>query len=338
MQRTDLRGDLKLLNIKIDKSFQNVLPAVRFNYDFSNTKHLRFDYETSMQEPTIQQLQPVVDNSDPLNLSVGNPSLRPAYVQRWRTNFTTFDPATFMSFFAFADIDYITNAITSAQSINQDLIRTTKPVNVDHNLNINTNASFGFPIQKLESRFNFGIDYRHQQSVNLLNEVPNEINQRTAGGNVRYTYRYKEIFDATLSADVDQQRTTYKFNQADQMFINKTYSAEANLKFLKNYSLNANFDYLAYNSKTTNFKQTIPLLDLSVSRFVLKGNAGELKFSVNNMLNKALGINQTATSNYLQRETTNSLGRYFMVSFTYALNRQLNPMGAQRGGMIRIMR
>jgi len=79
---------------------------------------------------------------------------------------------------------------------------------------------------------------------------------------------------------------------------------------------------------------------LALSRFVLKNRSGEIKFSANNLLDKALGINQTSTVNYIERSVTNSLGRYFMISFTYALNKQLNPMGGMRRGpgMMRIIR
>lgn len=339
VQRTYLEGDLVTRDVQIDRSYQNVLPAVRFNYDFSNTRHLRFDYETSVQEPTIQQLQPVIDNSDPLNLYVGNPQLRPAYSQSWRLNFTTFDPATFISFFTFVNVDYTTNAITNAQYIDSNLVRTTTPVNVDNSMSISGNAHFSFPIQKLKSRFSLGGDYRNQRSINLLNEAANTIHQKTLGGTLRYNYRYNDIFDLNLSADLDHQLTSYEFNQPDQTFINSTYTAESNLTLLKNYQVSTSFEYLEYENRSTNFSQAIPLLNLSVSRFVLKNKAGELKLAVNNLLDKALGISQTASINYLERQTTNSLGRYFMLSFTYALNKQLNPMGMRRGGgMIRMMR
>lgn len=118
----------------------------------------------------------------------------------------------------------------------------------------------------------------------------------------------------------------------DQVYFNKSYIAETNLNFLKNYSFNANFEYLIYNSKTTNYNQEIPYLNLSISRYVLKNKVGEIRVGVNNLLDKSLSVTQSATSNYYQQETTNNLGRYYMVSFTYALNKQLNPMG---GGMRR---
>jgi hypothetical protein len=166
------------------------------------------------------------------------------------------------------------------------------------------------------------------------------ITQRTTGGNVRYNYRYKEIFDFSLSAQLSQQNTMYQFDQPDQTFFNRTYTAESNLTFLKNYQFSGNFDYLQYENKATNFNQTIPLVNLSLSRYFLKGNSGELKIAVNNLLDRALGINQTSSINYIERTTTNSLGRYYMVSFTYSINKQLNPMGGMRrgGGMMRVIR
>lgn len=339
-QQTSLKGNLILKDVKINRTFENALPVVRFNYDFSNFKHLRFDYETSMQEPTIQQLQPVVDNSDPLNLTVGNPNLRPGYAHRFSTNFTTFDPAKFINFFGFINATYTTNAIANSQTVNANLVRTTQPVNVKDNLNLSANLNAGFPLRKIFSRFNIGPTASYTKSINLLNDENNRTQQQTLGGMARYNFTYKEILTVDLSANLSHQETKYDFNTTqNQVYFNKTYMAESNLTFLKNYQINAAYNYLIYDSKTTGFKQSIPLVNISFSRFFLKNKTGELRFGVNNLLDKSLSVTQTATANYLQQETTNNLGRYYMVSFTYALNKQLNPMGGggHRGGGMRMM-
>ncbi|SKC71480.1 outer membrane beta-barrel family protein [Ohtaekwangia koreensis] len=341
LQQTYLDGDLILLDQKISKSYQNILPVAHFNYDFSTTKHLRFDYETSVQEPTIQQLQPVVDNSDQLNWYIGNPNLRPAYAHNARLNFMTFEPGKFVSFFAFVDATYTKNSITTAQSYTEEQVRISTPVNVSSNTRINTDATFSFPIQKFGSRFSLSANVTRQSGVNVVEEVESGILQKTYGGRLRYDYRYKEVFDASLSANISRQSTDYEFNKSsNQLYFNKTYTAEANLTILKNYQLSSSLEYLVYESKTTDYKQSIPLVNLSISRFLLKAKSGELKFSVNNLLDKNIGVSQTADVNYFQRQTTNSLGRYYMVSFIYAINKQLNPMGMRppRGGMMRIIR
>jgi hypothetical protein len=342
-QNTALTANLRSRDATIDRTFENFLPTARFNYDFSTFKHFRLDYETSMQEPSVQQLQPVIDNSDPLNIYIGNPALRPSYQHRVASNFTWFDPARMMNFFAFVTALYTTDAITQGQQVNPvNFIRTTRPENVDNSFTLTGNANFGFPITQLKSRFNVGPTVTYNRNINLLNNLASTIEQQIVGATARYNFTWKEAFSLDVTATLSNQETLYEFEKnLNQVYFNKTYSAESNLSFLKNYQLNASFEYLVYDSRTTDFYQTIPLLNLAVSRFLLKNKSGELRLSVNNLLDQNFGVTQTATNNYLQQERLNNLGRYFMVSFVYALNKQLNPMGARpggRGGMRMIMR
>lgn len=340
-QNTRLKGNLIKLDTTLNNTFEKVLPVARFNYDFSSFKHLRLDYETSMQEPTIQQLQPVLDNSDPLNISVGNPSLKPAYVQTANLNFNTFDPAKFTNFFAMATLNYQTNAIVNSQSIDNRLIRTTRPVNVKDALTATLNLNYGFRIQKLLSRFNLGANASTNRSVTILNDQENNINIESMGGNARYNFTYKEIFTLDLAANIRNSTTKYDFStNQDQRYINSTYTAETNVTILKNYQLTADFNYYIYDSKTNDFNQSIPILNVWLSRFILKANAGEIRVGVSNLLDKSMSVTQTASANYLQQEKINNLGRYYMISFTYALNKQLNPFGGggrRPGGMRMIM-
>ncbi len=343
-QSTRLKGKVSRADttFTIDRPFENLLPVARFNYDFSNFKHLRVDYETSMQEPTVTQLQPVIDNQDPLNVYVGNPSLKPAYAQSANVHFNTFNPAKFISFFAVATVNYQTNAIVNSQGVDSRLRRTTRPVNVKDALTMNANLNFGFPIRKLLSRFNFGSTLAQSRSITLLNDVENTIRTETLGGNVRYNFTYKEFFTLDLSANIRNQSTRYDFNTSNnQRYINSTYTAETNITILKKFQLNSDFNFYVYDSRTNDFNQTIPILNVWLSRFIMKANAGEIKVGVSNVLNRSLSVTQTASANYLQQETINNLGRYVMVSFTYALNKQLNPFGGgsrRPGGMRMMMR
>jgi hypothetical protein len=339
-QMTALKGNLISRDVKIDRTFENLLPTVRFNYDFSSFKHLRMDYETSMQEPSIQQLQPVVDNSDPLNIYEGNPGLSPAYVHRLSTNYTAFNPARFVNFFSFINASYMKNAIVNSQFTDPvTFARTTKPVNVSSSKSLNANFNGGFPVKKLNSRFNFGPTASLSESITILNDQENTVNNKTLGGSVRYNFTYKEFVILDLSANLSRQETKYDFNTPDQQYFNQTYRSELNLNFLKKYAFNTSYEYLIYESRTTDFRQKIPFLNMSISRFVMKNNAGELKLGVNNLLDQSNSVSQSSGENYIQQSTTNNLGRYYMVSFTYALNKHLNPMGDRRpgGGGMRMM-
>ncbi len=341
IQQTSLAGKLILQNARVSKSFLNVLPVLYFNYDFSNTKRFSLDYETSVSEPSIQQLQPTIDNSDPFNLYVGNPNLQPAYVQSLRLNATAFNPVSFVSVFGFIQASLTDNAIIVSQSFTPDGVRVSRPVNVDNNKSFMANVSLGFPIRPLKSRVSLTARANHQSGPVVVNDSENHVAQNTIGGRIRYDFEFKEKIDFAVGADINRQSSVFaSAEEADQLFFNNTFTSEANLRFLKRFSLNGTFEYLIYRNATDDYKQSVPLLNLSLSGFLLKAKSGELRLSVVNVLDRNIGYSQSATLNYFERERTNNLGRYVMLSFIYSLNKQLNPMGggAPRGGVFRIMR
>lgn len=333
-QQTLLDGEiLKPVAQKTDinRRFANFLPSLHYNYDFANNMRLRADYETSMQAPTIQQLQPTIDNSNSPNETKGNPNLEPAYQHSLRLNFSRFDPVSFVSFFAFINATYTTDAITNSQTENANRGITTMPVNVSQNMSVSGNFNGSIPVSKLFSRFNIGVSVREQQSISVSEEAQNDIDQLTLGGNFRYTFTFKDIFDLSLATNLSHQTTKYETGQSDQKYFNKTYTAETNINLLK-FRLSGNLNYMEYQSQSDNSTISIPMVGISLSRYVLKANAGEIKLAVNNLLDKRVGVSQSANTFYFERQTMNSLGRYYMVTFTYAINRYLNPMGGGRRG------
>ncbi|MDJ1482945.1 outer membrane beta-barrel family protein [Cytophagaceae bacterium YF14B1] len=337
-QQSVLNGQLLSRDTSINRTFQNLLPVARLNYDFSTSRHLSFGYETDVQEPSLTQLQPVIDNSDPLNISMGNPRLRPEYSHRWRVNYIAFNPANFSSFFSMANIVYTTNKIVYAQSIDANLVRTVMPVNTKEYLSAMADASFGFRIKPINSRINLGTSMTYNKGVNVLNDQQSGVEQYTQGGNIFYDYRFKEILDLSLGANVSYQQTKYEFNKdQNQAFLNETYTAEANATLLKNFQLNTTLNYYIYHSLTNAFNQQVPVWNVSLSRLFLKNKRGELKISCINLLDRSLGVNQRSSVNYLEQERISSLGRYFMLSFTYSLNKAFNPTAGGRG-MMRIRR
>ncbi len=340
LQITSLRGNIITSNQKINKDYTHVLPVLRFNYEFSNSRRLMANYETSVQEPSILQLQPLIDNRDPLNLYVGNPELKPSYRHRATFRFNTFNPLTSFGFFTFLTADYVKNAITNATSIDEQLVRTITPVNVKDNMSVRANVNVNVGLSKIKSRFQVGSTITHSQSVNILNGLEQDIANNILGGNARFTFRPGDNFEASLTANINQQLTKYEFSDLEQAFLNQTYGSEVSWTFLKDWRIGSGFRYQIYEGRTEAFDRKIPMLDFSLSRSFLKGNAGELKLSGYNILNQDLGVTQSADANYIQRQVTNSLGSYFLLSFTYSLNRSLNVLdGAHRpgGGGMRIM-
>ncbi|MFO7978446.1 MAG: TonB-dependent receptor [Bacteroidales bacterium] len=326
-QLTNLRGNLVALGQEVNRDYQNVLPVVRFNYQFSNFRRLMADYETNVQEPSILQLQPLVDNRDPLNLYEGNPNLRPSYRHRANIRFNTFNPVNSFGFFSFLSADYVRNAITNSVNVDESLVRTVRPINVESNLSMRANANVNYSLPVILSRMSVGASLNHSQSVNVLNDVYQDIANNTLSGNVRYSFQPADAFEASLTANLNQQLTRYEFGVLEQAFLNQTFGSEINWRFLQHYRLMIDYSYQIYEGRTAAFDRKIPMLDLSLSRSFLKNNAGEIKLSGYNLLDQDLGVTQQADVNYIQRQVTNSLGRYLLISFTYSLNPGMNVFG-----------
>ncbi len=96
--------------------------------------------------------------------------------------------------------------------------------------------------------------------------------------------------------------------------------ADAAVHFLKHYTITAELNYSRFRNTRTDFNQTIPIINFSVSRLLLKDDRGKLKLSAINILNRNMSASQLATLNYIEQSTQNALGNYYMLSFTYSLN------------------
>ncbi len=342
IQNTVLSGEIITREVEIKESYFNFLPVVRFNYDFTSTKRLSANFETSVNEPGLSQLQPLVNNRDPLNIYEGNPDLRPSYRNRLSLRYNSFDPITSFGFFTFLTADYNMNPITNSVTVDQQLVRRIMPVNTDHDLSLRGNFNVNFNVSSLNTRVTLGSTLSHRQSTDILNDISQRINNNLLSGNIRLNFRPGDNFDTYLSANLNHQLTTYEFSTLEQAYLNQTYSMETNWNFLDNYRLSLAARYMKYEGRTSAFDQDIPMLEFGFSRRFLKSNSGELRLSGYNLLNRDLGVTQSADANYIERQVTNSLGRYFLLTFTYSLNRSLNvfgdgPRGEGRGRMQMIM-
>lgn len=331
VQNAHLEGKLLLLDSKISRSFQNILPNMHYNYDFQQSQHLRFDYETNFQEPNINQLAPITDNRDPLNIYVGNPNLKPEYSHRLGTNYMSFNQLNFTSFFSSINLTYTTNKITDSQEISNLLVRTLQPINVKDDYLLNGDISYGFRIKPIKLRVEISENVFFNRGIGFVNQQENRTKGLRANTRLRFSYQ-QDNFDVSTEAKIGYNQTHYSVNQQqNQDYFNNNYSADLNWTIHKNLVFSTDFDYTTYTGLTTGYNQNIPLWAASLSTFFLKNRRGELKFSVNDLLNRNTGINRVAQLNYVQDERISTLGRYFLLSFTYSL-KGINPTQG-RGGV-----
>jgi hypothetical protein len=321
-QRSILRGEFVTRNKEVRQDFDYFLPNARLNFNTTKTNRLEAFYETSVREPSIEQLQPTQDNADPFNIYFGNPDLQPEYTNRFRVGYTNFNKKSLAYFNGNLNLNVTDNKIVNSLSVDSLFRRTTQPLNIANGFmetNIHTAMGFRFWHQKM--RFNLTTNASHSRGINPVNNTLNLTKRWSASVAPRLEFRLADTFELSFKTVIRYNETQYSIQSAlNQAFWIYEYEAEMIIGLPQDTRLTTNFDYTFFTSKTFGATQGIPLLNVTVSKF-LANRRFELRFAIIDALNRNSGINRTADANYVQQETVRSLGRYGLLTGIYSFNK-----------------
>ncbi len=350
-QRSDLNGQLISRDTVIEKYYNFGLPNLRFEYSPVQGKRMTISYETSVREPSISQLQPINDNTNPLYLSKGNSDLIPEYNHRLRLGYNHFNQSTFSAFFSNISVNYTNNKITTAQTIDTSFRRLSQPINVRNDISSNGFVGYNVPLVPQLLRFNMRSNFSYGRGISLVNSsddvlnpkaktssLENLTNRTSIGLTLGLNLTVRDSFDLSVSGTVNHNVTSFSIqsnnNQKYQVYDVET---DFNWRLPLGLKIGSSFTYNIVQGGSLGRSLGIPLLGASISKYMLKQNRGELKFQIVDILNENKGYSRTASENYVQDEYVTSLGRYAMLSFTYAFNPMGGMFGGGRSGGMRMM-
>ena len=327
-QQSDLEGKVigSLKDSTLRKRFSDLLPNARFQYYFSKLKNILVNYSSSTNQPTVSQLQPVPDNSNPLYIKLGNPNLKQEYMSTLRVNASFVNPYKNRNFFIFLTAQQTNNKIVSYDKINELGVDSVRPVNVNGVYNLNGTVSWGFPVRFLKGSLDISSNIAYDKGKQLVGDAVNKIqvnkiNTITLGPQVRLEMSATEKLNLSLTSGLNYSKSGYSIELArNSTFINQEYSGEIDWQLPKGFFISSDLNYSIYNYMS-GFNTTVPLWNASISKQMLHFNRGELKFAVNDILNKNVHINHNSNQNYIEDSRVNSLRRFFLLSFTYSLSK-----------------
>ena len=321
LQQSDLDGQILSNETAIQKKYTNLLPRIRWNYDFSNSTHFTADYGTSVREPSLEQLQPIVDNSNPLNIYIGNPDLRPEYRHNLRLRFMSFSQFTMTGLFASIGATYTDNSITNARLVDEYFRQLTTPVNIDHDWRLSSFAGFSTPLKLIRTRINVHTNFSYSNGIIFVNNQENETNRYNTSIDISFNNIKKDILDIRMGGRLGHNLTKYSEDKnLDQDYFNHRYYTDLTITLLKSWAINSSFTYSIYSGGTLAENRNVPIWHAGISKYLMN-NRGELKLAAFDLLNENIGIHQNVDLNYIEDIRINSLGQYFMLSFTYNLNK-----------------
>ena len=304
----------------VNRDFFVVVPNVSMSIDLKNNKYLYGGYDVSVQPPSVRNLQPVIDNSNPFYITEGNPDLLPTLSHSPSLGFSYFNPASFTSFFGNLYYNYQINQVVYNQTVDERLVTRTKPANISGGQSVGSYLNFGFPLKKTKATMNLNSSANLGRNLTFINSVLNTTNSNSYRFGMRLDLTPSEKFTFFGNANFGITDTKYSINTTqNQQIYNHTFGAETNVALPKSFYFNSTFNYNVFINKRFGFDQRLPILNFSVYKMFLKDNKAEIRLSAYDVFNRNVGISQSATQNFVSDEQVRTLARYFMLTFTYNL-------------------
>lgn len=320
-QNSILKGDLVSEAISIQNNFLNFLPNANFEYDFKATRSLNVSYRTKVREPSLEELQPIVDNSDPLNIYKGNPALRPEYTHVFSTNFNSFDQFSSISIFANLTAAFTNHKILHASFLDKQFRQSSQPVNFGNDSRLGAYLSFGAPLKLLKGRINLTTNWDAYQGYYLVNDFANQYHTNRWSGDLNYSNRNTDKIEVVLGYKWTGNWVQYKGeSNQNQAYQQQIFYTDFTWNFTDSWTINTTIDYNKYSTISFGAPTSTAIWQAGLSFHFLNNKRGTISFTAKDLLNQNLGINRTSQLNFLQEQRIASLGRYYMLSLRYALS------------------
>ncbi|MFY7789102.1 MAG: outer membrane beta-barrel protein, partial [Thermoflexibacteraceae bacterium] len=303
----------------INRVFTTIIPNISLNWELPNNKYLYAGYDVEVNQPTTRNLQPVIDNANPLYNQKGNPNHVPEVTHEVSAGFNSFNPATFFNYNGGLTLRYHTNQIIYNQVVDtKTLVTTVAPENVSGRKSIGTYLYSSFPIVKTKLTMNGNFNFNISDAPIFINGTKNQTFGQNYSGGLGFSFTPADFFTAYGNANWTYNKADYSLASAlPQDFINSTYRLETNVRFPYFFFISTSLNYNIYANDRMNFNTNIALLNASIYKLFGKEKKFEVRLSAYDMLNQNVGISQTVTQNFVSREVVQTLARYFMFSVSY---------------------
>lgn len=328
---------VRLSSINIINSFQNQ-PNLEQKFFFINPslnvnwKALHLGYNTDIQEPNTMDLQPIINNTNPLFIIRGNPGLKPTLSNSINLYYNLYDPKRLLNVSAYSYGTIQKNAIVRERTLSPDGVQTTRPVNsdgvwyIDGHLGVTKDFKFN-----TKNQFSIGPSVRvsYNKNLILLNNQKSDVKIWGLRPGLEARMNLDDKLELTQSFSNDNQRSYYTANTFDNRKVNyRTWRSEIVVRVIKKLVLESALEYRYTSDAAPGLQQSYNRVNAAVTYLFLKNDRAQLKFSVYDLLNQNISTYRTIHENIIADYQTTVLNRYGLLTFTY----NIRNFGGKVGG------
>ena len=316
--RFSVEKDSEILGT-VDKSYLNLTPNLSYWKTMKGNKRLNAGYSMGVTPPSISNLQPFKDISNPLFIREGNPDLQPEVSHSFNAGYNMYDPATFINLYFSLNSTFYTSQVVQNQTIDPETFVTTfKAGNVSGGQRYNSYLGFGFPIVKTKMNAYISATPSYARSIALINSLETETNtlSQSIGGSLDLTPT--EWLSLYAGSSFRLSKTKYEQNPAqNQDILNLSAYTNMNLKLPKAFYFDMKFSYNRFENKSFGFNQEVPILNAFVYKLIGEAKKWEVRLSAYDIFKQNQTISQFAGQNFVSNGRIETLSRYFLIGVTY---------------------
>ncbi len=315
----------------LDRAFFSLLPEVELEFEFGDELDLDIDYRTSTNTPSVSQLQDVIDNTNPLFLTTGNPDLKPSYTHEIRLRGRRGNWRAGRMLFAFASLSYERDPIGTASLLAvrdtvlargvtlQQGSQFSYPVNLsDPTFRARSFVGLGRPFPLLKSNLNLRGGLSYTRSPGLINGAVNMASQYAFNGGLTLGSNISERLDFTVSYRADYTVASNSFyTRLDENYFRH----DAGLRFawlpVGGLVIETSLSYNDYVGLDEELYPTTFIVNAGLGYQFMQQDAAEVKLVVGDLFNQDTGVSRSITEMYVQDTRTQVLGRYVLLNLSY---------------------
>ncbi len=300
------------------REYINFFPRANFVYKFSQSSRFSVNYNGQTSQPTIEQIQPVADNTNPLILRIGNPGLKQEFRNNIYFNFNTYKVFTQSGMYSYGGFSSTSNQIvtsTTTDTLGRTIYRY---INSDGNFNFNASWYFFKKLKKPGIDINGGVNYNRSRYVNFINDKINTTNNNNVGINIGANKNEEKKYYASYNGNVNYTTSTSSINAAvtTNYFI-QNHNFDATVYLPWKMELNNSIE-VEIRQKTDLFSNNnLVLWNGYIGKKIFKQDKGLIKLVAHDVLDQNRGYMRNANTNVISETRYTSIGRFFLLSFTY---------------------
>lgn len=309
-------------NLSLEKDFNNISINSSFRYSFDSKASIYFDYSLDNDAPSVSQLQPFSDVTNPSNIITGNPNLKPSQTHRIYMNFNKYNWQKRTGFYSYIGGGIRKNQIVSRTTINDKLIRTTTYDNADGGYYLWGGMSYNknVKIDSLTSiNLRVGGRLSANRNINFLNNIKNTTSSRSLTPTLGFNFKWNKIISIEPSYNISFTNTSYSQNQIqDQNFMRHNLNIRTRTNIPKKLEWQNDIRY-TYNSNIIGFNKSAWFWNATLAYSILK-DKGTITLKAYDLLNQNNNVRRRTENNYIENSESTVLQQYFMLGFSWKFN------------------